>query len=130
MGNLFHGLLYLLEKFGFSDEDRKNVPQDPFKYLRETIKNTAFRASQNKILYKLIYIKKLLVDTNLCERCINEIEDFKHMLCSCRFSVEIWKGTERQINERFLAITVVLLRVLQFLPTIPLPGRGIPPKDW
>ena len=33
--------------------------------------------------------------------CINEIEDFKHMLWSCRFSMEIWKETERQINERF-----------------------------
>ena len=39
------------------------------------------------------------VDTNLCERCINEIEDFEHMLWSCRYSVEIWKETEKQINE-------------------------------
>ena len=58
------------------------------------------------MLHKLIYTKKLLhicrlVDTNQYERCINEIEDFKHMLWSCRYSVEIWKETERQINERF-----------------------------
>ena len=58
----------------------QSVPQAPFKYLRETLKDKAFRASQFKMLHKLIYTKKLLhicrlVDTNLCERCINEIED-------------------------------------------------------
>ena len=60
-------------KFGFSDEDMQSVPQAPFKYLRETFKDTAFRASQFKMLHKLIYTKKLLhicrlVDTNMCER--------------------------------------------------------------
>ena len=35
------------------------------------------------------------------ERCIKEVEDFKHLLWSCRFSVGIWKETEKQINERF-----------------------------
>ena len=59
----------------FSDEDMESVPQAPFKYLRETFKDTAFRASQYKMLNKLIYTKKLLhicrlVDTNQCERCI------------------------------------------------------------
>ena len=28
-----------------------------------------------------------------------------------------------------LLLTLVLLRALQFLPTIPLPGRGIPPME-
>ena len=41
--------------------------------------STSFRASQFKMLHKLIYTKKLLhicrlVDTNLCERCINKID--------------------------------------------------------
>ena len=72
---------YLQEKFGFSDEDMQSVPQDPFKYLREIFKNTAFRAYQYKMLHKLIYTKKLLhicrlVDTNLCERCINYLTIF------------------------------------------------------
>ena len=89
-----HDLWYLQDKFGFSDEDMQSVPQAPFKYLRETFKDTAFRASQFKMLHKLIYTKKLLhicrlVNTNLCERFLNEIEDFKHMLWSCRYSVEI-----------------------------------------
>ena len=101
-----HDLWYLQDKFGFSDEDMQSVPQAPFKYLRETFKDTAFRASQYKMLHKLIYTKKLLhicrlVDTNQCERCTNEVEDFKHLLWDCRYSVEIWKETERQINERF-----------------------------
>ena len=92
-----------------------------------------------------------------------KIEDFKHMLWSCRFSIAIWKETERQINERFrtnieikyhnvimgfnpencqnhaaintiimavkkiILLTVVLLRVLRFLKTIPLLGGGMPP---
>ena len=51
------------------------ISKAPFEYLRETFKDTAFRASQYKMLHKLIYTKKLLhicrlVDTNLCERCI------------------------------------------------------------
>ena len=83
-----HDLGYLQDKFGFSDEDMQSVPQAPFEYLRETFKATAFRASQFKMLHKLIYTKKLLhicrlVDTNLCEGCTNEIKDFKHMLWSC-----------------------------------------------
>ena len=98
----------------------------------------------------------------------------------CRFSVEIWNETEKQINERFrtniekkyhnvimgfnptnhknheaintiimavkkricykdrlkthdlatIILTVVLLRELHFLPTIPLLGGGIPPREW
>ena len=30
----------------------------------------------------------------------------------------------------FLLLTVVLLRVLWFLPTIPMLGRGMPPMTW
>ena len=38
-GNLIsHDLLYLQEKFGFSEEDMQSVPQDPIKYLREISK--------------------------------------------------------------------------------------------
>ena len=48
------------EKFGFFDEDMQSVPQDPFIYLREIFKDTAFRASQFKMFHKLIYTKKLL----------------------------------------------------------------------
>ena len=55
-----HDLGCLQDKFGFSDEDMQSVPQAPFKYLRETFKDTAFRASQYKMLHKLIYTKKLL----------------------------------------------------------------------
>ena len=29
-------------------------------------------------------------------RCNDEEEDFKQMMWSCRFSVEIWKETEKQ----------------------------------
>ena len=36
------------------------MPQAPFKYLTEIFKDTAFRASQYKMLHKLIYTKKLL----------------------------------------------------------------------
>ena len=50
-----HDLEYLQDKFGFSDEDMQNVPQAPFKYLREIFKDTAFRTSQYKMLNKLIY---------------------------------------------------------------------------
>ena len=58
------------EKFGFFDEDMQSVPQDPFIYLREIFKDTAFRASQFKMFHKLIYTKKPLhicriVDTNI-----------------------------------------------------------------
>ena len=54
---------------------RKKPSQKRKKYLRETFKDTAFRASQCKMLHKLIYTKKLLhicrlVDTNQCERCL------------------------------------------------------------
>ena len=41
-----HDLGYLQEKFGFSDDDMEILPQAPFKYLRETFKDTPFRASQ------------------------------------------------------------------------------------
>ena len=54
---LSHDLLCLQEKFGFSDEDMQSVPQESFKYLREIFKDTAFRASQFKMLHKLIYTK-------------------------------------------------------------------------
>ena len=72
------------------------------------------------------------------------------MLWSCRFSVEIWKEIERQIktNKRLslwdpskgapfdprgptlLLLTVVLLRVLRFFPTIPPPDGGMPQVIW
>ena len=32
-----HDLVYLQEKFGYSDEDMQSVPQDPFKYLRDIL---------------------------------------------------------------------------------------------
>ena len=46
--------------FDFSDEDMPNVPQNPFKYLKETFKDTAFRASQYKMLHKLIFLDQHL----------------------------------------------------------------------
>ena len=54
----------------------------------------------------IIYTKKLLqicglVDTNICERCNTEIEDFKHLLWECTYSANIWKETEKQIKERY-----------------------------
>ena len=39
-----------------------------------------------------------LGDTNLCERCINEIEDFKHMLWNCRFSKSNRDGHKKIIK--------------------------------
>ena len=52
----------------------QSVPQNPFTYLREIFKDTAFRVSQFKMLNKLIYARKLLkicdlVETDTCERC-------------------------------------------------------------
>ena len=47
-------------KFNFSEADMQSVPQNPFTYLREIFRDTAFRASQFKILNKLIYARKLL----------------------------------------------------------------------
>ena len=47
-------------KFNFSEVDMRSVPQNPFTYLREIFKDTAFRASQFKMLNKLIYARKLL----------------------------------------------------------------------
>ena len=35
-----HDLRYLQDEFGFSDEDMQSVPQAPFKYLRETFKDS------------------------------------------------------------------------------------------
>ena len=53
IGNeILHDLEYIHEKFGFSEEDMLSIPQNPFKYLRETFKDTAFRASQYKMLHK------------------------------------------------------------------------------
>ena len=84
----------------------QSVPQNPFTYLRDTFKDTAFRASQYKMIHKLIYTKKLLlicglVETNICERCNTEIEDYKHLLWDCIHSKNIWKETEKQIRERY-----------------------------
>ena len=42
-----------------------------------------------------------LVDTNICDGCNTEIEDFKHLLWECTFSANIWKETERQIKEKY-----------------------------
>ena len=41
-----HDPEYIQEKF-FSEEDMLSVPQNPFKYPRETLKDTAFRESQS-----------------------------------------------------------------------------------
>ena len=69
-----------------------SVPPNPFTYLREIFKDTAFRASQYKILNKLVYAKKLLkicdlVETDTCDRCNMNIEDYKHLLWDCRYSI-------------------------------------------
>ena len=53
-------LEHLRNKFNFSDADMDSVPQNQFTYLREIFQDTSFRASQYKILNKLIYAEKLL----------------------------------------------------------------------
>ena len=40
------------EKFDFTEEDMQSVPQNPFTYLKNTFKDTAFRASQYKMIQK------------------------------------------------------------------------------
>ena len=77
-----------------------------FAYLRKALKDTAMRTSEYKIINKLLYTKKLvkicsLVETDRCERCNEQIEDFKHPLWECRYSVNIWKEVKRQKWERF-----------------------------
>ena len=93
-------------KFHFSDAEMDSVPKNPFTYLREIFKDTAFRASQYKMLNKLIYPKKLLkiceiVETDTCDRCNVGIEDYKHLLWDCRYSTNIWKEVEQQIRTRY-----------------------------
>ena len=100
-----HDREYIREKFDFTEEDMQSVSQNQFTYLRNTFKDIAFRASQYKMIHKLIYTKKLLqicdlVDTNICDRCNTEIEDFKHLIWECEHSASIWKETEKQIRER------------------------------
>ena len=46
-------LEHVRNKFNFSEADMESVPQNPFTFLREIFKDTAFRASQYKILNKL-----------------------------------------------------------------------------
>ena len=58
INTIAYDLDFLKNKFQFSDEDMTKVPQNPFTYLRQVFKDTAFRASQYKMLYKLIYTKK------------------------------------------------------------------------
>ena len=99
-------LEHVRRKFNFSDGDIDSVPSNPFTYLRETFKDTAFRASQYKMLNKLIYAKKLLkicdlVETDTCERCNVNTEDFQHLLWECRYSKNIWKEVENQIRVRY-----------------------------
>ena len=58
------------------------------------------------MLNKLIYARKLLkicniVETDTCERCNSHVEDFKHLLWDCRYSVNIWKEVEQQIRTRY-----------------------------
>ena len=101
-----YDLDFLKNKFQFSDEDMTKVPQNPFTYLRQAFKDTALRASQYKMLYKVIYTKKLLktcrlVETDTCERCNEQVEDFKPLLWDCRYSANIWKEVEKQITERY-----------------------------
>ena len=38
---------HIREKFNFLEEDRQSVPQNPFIYLRETFKDTAFSYTCN-----------------------------------------------------------------------------------
>ena len=40
-------LEHIREKFNFLEEDRQSVPQNPFKYLRETFNYTAFSYTCN-----------------------------------------------------------------------------------
>ena len=66
---LLHGHSRLRPNYG-------RMPHSP----KLLICSTSFRVSQFKMLQKLIYTKKLLhicrlVVTNLCERCINEIDN-------------------------------------------------------
>jgi hypothetical protein len=83
-----------------------NVPQNPFTYPREVFKDSALRVPQYKMLFKLIYTKKLqktcsLVETITCERYNEQAEDFKQLLRECRFPANIWKEVEKQIPEIF-----------------------------
>ena len=52
-------LEHVRKKFNFSGGDIDSVPSNPFTYLSDTFKYTAFIASQYKMLNKLIYAKKL-----------------------------------------------------------------------
>ena len=47
---IIQDLDHVKNKFHFSDADMESVPQNPFTYLREIFNDTAFRASQYKIL--------------------------------------------------------------------------------
>ena len=41
------------------------------------------------------------METDTCERCNDQVEDFKHLLWDCRYSRNIWKEVEKQITERY-----------------------------
>jgi hypothetical protein len=56
------------------------VPQNPFTYLRQLLKDTAFRASQFlNTIYDDIHQKTIktysLVETDTCERCNEQVKD-------------------------------------------------------
>ena len=104
-----NGIEGIQRRHNFTDQEMTEVPENPFSYMRKAFKDTAFRASQFKMIYKLIYTRKLLktcrkVDTDSCERCSEEVEDFKHLLWGCRFSRDIWTEVEKQINERNITL--------------------------
>jgi hypothetical protein len=70
---------FLKYKFQFFDEDKTKVTQNPFTYFRQVFKDTAFKASQYKILFKPIYTKILLktcslVETDTCEKTCKRIQ--------------------------------------------------------
>ena len=52
---IIQDLEHVRNKFNFSEADMDSVPNNPFTYLREIFKDTAFRSSQYKMLNKLIY---------------------------------------------------------------------------
>lgn len=109
ISTITYDLAYLRDKFGFSNADMAQVPQNPYSYLRQVVKDTGFRAFQYKLLNKLIYTRKQLkifriVDSDICERCEEEVEDFKHLIWSCSYSVNIWKEVERYIRKNLNVI--------------------------